>query len=386
MERNWLHERLRAITPLRLAVRRVRGTIAPYRLRDWSLRGAERSSGAPLALGLCGQLGSKQYFAHLAFGRVEQERERRRRWIQEVLLPAARTPAPFDVLALDVPRFLYERYRGPVHSQPEAGLFCIPSWVRGEIELPGAAAAARLPETLRTDLKLVERNGFGWRITREPALFDWFYEHMYLPYLLRTHGPRALPTTRQEMLEQQPRAELMLIHRNGVDVAGLMLIRHPTHAHAWALGVLDGEHAHVKAGALAAVYRFACQYSWSLGYRTIDMGMSRPFLNDGVLQYKKKWGLRLTTPNERLYVLRFEPRSEAARAFLQRNPFLYERDGGLHGAVFLAPSEADDPQARARLHKKCFFPGIATLDFFLLTPDGIHRLESCAAPPEAART
>ena len=188
------------------------------------------------------------------------------------------------------------------------------------------------------------------------------------------------------MLEQQPRAELMLIHRNGVDVAGLMLIRHPTHAHAWALGVLDGEHAHVKAGALAAVYRFACQYSWSLGYRTIDMGMSRPFLNDGVLQYKKKWGLRLTTPNERLYVLRFEPRSEAARAFLQRNPFLYERDGGLHGAVFLAPSEADNPQARARLHKKCFFPGIATLDFFLLTPDGIHRLESCAAPPEAART
>ena len=178
MERNWLHERLRAITPLRIAVRRVRSTIAPYRLRDWSLRGVERSSGLPLALGFRGHIGSKHYFAHLAFERVELEREHRRRWIQEVLLPSARTLAPFDLLVLDVPRFLYERYRGPVHSHPEAGLFCMPSWVRGEIALPGAAAAPRLPETLRTDVKLVERNGFDWRVTREPALFDWFYEHM----------------------------------------------------------------------------------------------------------------------------------------------------------------------------------------------------------------
>jgi len=59
------------------------------------------------------------------------------------------------------------------------------------------------------------------------------------------------------------------------------------------LGVKNAYEKYVKLGALRAAYWFSIEYLRDLGYKEVGFGVTRPFLRDGVLQYKKKYKPRL---------------------------------------------------------------------------------------------
>jgi hypothetical protein len=125
----------------------------------------------------------------------------------------------------------------------------------------------------------------------------------------------------------------------------------------------------VKAGALAAIYYFSLLFAENRGFSRLFLGGARPFLNDGPLQYKKKWGLRITGRLRTMpdvWVFRPHPASAAVRSFLRNNPFVFERDNAFRAAVFVGADEVLNEESIEHLRKAHGLPGIDGVTVFRL--------------------
>jgi hypothetical protein len=133
----------------------------------------------------------------------------------------------------------------------------------------------------------------------------------------------------------------------------------------WSMGVRDGDRRYLKRGALAAVYYFAFRYFTQKGFTNVGLGLSRAFLNDGVLRYKAKWGQRLvgTVPDRIAFTVVDE--TPASASLLQSNPFIFERSGRLYGAVFLADLDPLPADRVEGMKKEYLHEGLAKLVLFL---------------------
>jgi hypothetical protein len=61
----------------------------------------------------------------------------------------------------------------------------------------------------------------------------------------------------------------------------------------------------------------------------LNVGLSRSFIRDGVLQYKRKLGAKLNTPSEMGAMIRPISKTDAVRSFLSANPFISSRKNKL---------------------------------------------------------
>ena len=87
---------------------------------------------------------------------------------------------------------------------------------------------------------------------------------------------------------------MILIKFKDQEIAGSLIAYKGHNARLWCFGIKDANPDYVKMGAFGALYYFSFQYLKNKGFKQVGVGGSRPFLNDGVLNYKKKWGLRIT--------------------------------------------------------------------------------------------
>jgi hypothetical protein len=208
---------------------------------------------------------------------------------------------------------------------------------------------------------------FEFEVSKRPEEFERFYRTMYVPYVKQRYGDRAFLEPYGRIREEMDRSELCLVKRNGDCVAGSIVIHEPHRAHWWILGVKDGNRDHVKAGAITAMYYYKMLYFSKQGYETVYAGDTRAFLNDGVLQFKKAWGLRFTGSSvAKGFWLRCGRVSPGVNAFLTNNPFVAQTDSGFSGAVFLESETFVGEQPLRQLHRSYYVPGMERLNIYLL--------------------
>jgi hypothetical protein len=99
------------------------------------------------------------------------------------------------------------------------------------------------------------------------------------------------------------------------------------------------------------------------GYRQVHLGASRAFLNDGVLQYKKKWGMAIAGERADGWIINALQDDAATRSFLINNPFSYENSGELCVAVFLEAGTVLGVDQMRRLYQQHHLAGTGTLVF-----------------------
>jgi predicted N-acyltransferase len=175
---------------------------------------------------------------------------------------------------------------------------------------------------------------------------------MYMPYVRKAHSYSALPVTLQEVLRMlRGGGELVMTLRDGHAVAGEFIIFDENKAYSRILGIRDGSSELIKHGAVAACYYNTIQHVREKGFDTLHFGGSRPFLQDGLLRYKKKWGLRLTGFDRSGHYLAFPSMSAGAKSFLESNPFIFVRNRELWGGVFGAEVKSDCRQMDSRMHE-----------------------------------
>ena len=101
------------------------------------------------------------------------------------------------------------------------------------------------------------------------------------------------------------------------------------------------------------------------GYRRLHAGASRAFLKDGVLCYKKKWGMRLTSARSPGFWIRPIGSNVGVAAFLKNNPFIYHKEGRFQGVVFLDTEKAATEEVIGSLYQRYGMPGMSGIDMYL---------------------
>jgi hypothetical protein len=114
----------------------------------------------------------------------------------------------------------------------------------------------------------------------------------------------------------------------------------------------------MKAGAVGALYYYLITYLKENGYNQVQFGGTRPFLGDGVLNYKKKWPLRNSGYTHQGFHFRVNSMSPATIKFLTGCPYIYLEKGKLNSAVFIGPEDSLTPKKYKKMRKSCLLEGI----------------------------
>jgi hypothetical protein len=224
-----------------------------------------------------------------------------------------------------------------------------------------------------------------WRleIERDPAWFDYFYQHIYRATMARRHGERERVETETASYECLFRSGLLFaLSMDGKRVAGHLCHWNPRTRVLTSrlLGVVDGAAEYYAAGALKVIHFLLIRWAGTHGVRQLDFQGTEPFLSKGTFQLKRLFGTRLLLPpnhfgHKRLW-LHVRRDTPAVRDFLVSNPFLAESADGLLEAVYFY----DDERA-AREDYRSNSPGVqrartVSLDGFLAEADAVGRRPS----------
>lgn len=374
--RSRLYRVLRGIEPLRKLVRGARKTLERYRLSTWHLEGEGRSDGLPLSVIFAGHLQSKNYFAHLAFNQEPSERFLGATWLWNVLRRGVRSNSDLIVT---------QEWTRPRESGQRGRGFCIPCWIGTETDLGRAEELCRTSENIKSDMRRLVRNGFTYEMTKDPAAIASFYSTMYVPYVERAHGSRTMLTPWEEFAAELDRAELMLLQKNGETIAGNLIVDlGGQRARTRALGVKNGDSAYVRMGAVAALYYFEIRHLRAKGCERLHYGASRPFLKDGVLGFKKKYGAEVVDKDQRIFRIRVARYSSGAKAFLRNNPFISDSGGRLYANFFVdRPADIDSTELRADVAQYNVKGTEATLVYIMENARG--PLDTHGRPEEPVR-
>jgi len=122
----------------------------------------------------------------------------------------------------------------------------------------------------------------------DPTDLDFFYDKIYLEYICKRHSD---PTLLKKVLLQKDLGtigELCFLKFEGRIVAGGFSTFRDGNYSLLTMGLTDD--APAKDDTVAALYYYGILRARERGAATIDFGISRPFIHDGVVKYKRKWG------------------------------------------------------------------------------------------------
>ena len=258
--------------------------------------------------------------------------------------------------------------------------FSIPQWVQGHISLPLDEKVLR-QDSMKTTLRLIRRHGYECVVKRDHKSFEDFYHRMHEPYIRKNFGAGACLDALAEKRADIEEFDLLLVQKKsqpGEYLAGFVIIYEPNAPRLWSLGVRDGDHGLVRDGVLAALYVFCFDFLTGKGFKNVYVGGSRPFLRDGVLNFKRRRSQRLTGFQWEGFSLKVLQLTPGVKHFLLQNPFAFRSRGQLHGAVFATAPVT--PEKITALHGDFYHAGFGRMIIWVF-PEG----ETSALPPVPAQ-
>jgi predicted N-acetyltransferase YhbS len=333
-----LYAALKRINWLRSIVQTWRAVVERLRVEVWIIEGKGRHGGSPLKVLVAGQLEAKNYVAELLFKSPRSETHRRM-WRSRLLRRIGARRSKYMMVFVDT------QTQRPRRSE-QANVFWSRGWVRTELDLALAMERIRRSDSVKSDLRKVRENNLSCDATTDSQEMDRFYWNMYVPYAQQGFGSKAVYMTHEQFRAGLKNGELLRVHKDGQIVAGMIILYRDTREPQWwVLGMRDGDRGLSRQGVLAALYLYGVQHLKEKGYSRALLGGVRPFLADGVLQYKRKWGARLLAGDDGdphwLMVAVTEP-TDAVRSFLKACPVICEDERGLVGRVFFDGANSEE--------------------------------------------
>lgn len=210
--------------------------------------------------------------------------------------------------------------------------FFVPMWLTSTVNLPLKATSRSAKE----DMRRIRKNNLSYEVANSIEKCHHFYYSMYLPTVQSRHEERTIPMNYGSMIDKINNHEgiLLMIKMENKDIAGIVILMQDDTPRLWSSGILHGDTSYWKYGAIAATYFFSSDYLTKKGYTRMNMGLSRAFISDGVLQYKKKLGSKFANQGRRGFIIRTNTLSEHVQYFFINNPFAQLDKKELKGAIF----------------------------------------------------
>jgi hypothetical protein len=133
-------------------------------------------------------------------------------------------------------------------------------------------------------------------------------------------------------------SKLLLVKLNGEYVYGGIFSCTKNKIIASFSGIMDGYLKYLKQGLGAASYYFLILWAKENGFDLLNFGNSKPFLNDGLLRYKRKWGMSIKKAESNypgIFSFKIINNCESIQSFLTNNPLITLENNHLKGIFFL---------------------------------------------------
>ena len=193
------------------------------------------------------------------------------------------------------------------------GWLVLPGQVRSRVDLSCGmdAVRARFLRSAKAAVRSIHRAGLRYHVFPCDDVLQQFYDEMYLPYrnvrftgnpivkefdLVRdfARGSVMLAVTESEV-RSRPRLDetlgALIIRRTGASATPDMP------------GVNGDPKVALERGVIEALYYFSLEWCHEQGVQSVDLGQSHPFLDDGILRFKSKWGARVEASETGLHNL-----------------------------------------------------------------------------------
>ena len=379
---------MKRISPYRTAVERLAGTLyeaLPDRLVDCAgqlhpllammtglrqsvteISGQTRIGDLPATVIAAGSGPGVEYILGRFFGGIS-----RRRPIGHV--PLYRLPRLLERLRSDAHLTVVRVDRLSSRLLFSDDYIAVPEWIGGWMAVPADPDRhSRRNKSLKNDRRKALASGISCRITRDDAAFEAFYHTMYVPFSENRYGEEGVVANIHQLRRVFRHGGLVLAEREETPLAAALFARQGSLFKLVVLGTRMGEWAPVKLGVFWAIYAFCLRHAGRIGCRTIDFGASRANLYDGVLRYKRKWGVALGEKwNARHYFLFYwNALDDRLLNFFQQNPLIFEKNERLWGLMspFGAAGEAPGSDT-VNMARHAWMPGLQGL-YVLCQPNG----------------
>ena len=344
-------------SPIKLIYRLIYRLAQKLRVNTWIISGNDPLTKQPLTIIYAGHDKNKNYMAKLAFDSSYNEHHMGKTWLWNLTKMTNNHKSDCSLMVLEVDRVS----RRLVNNKKA---FFIPCWIGGILDLSvDIPSLIRTQNTLRSVVSKIRKNNLEFELTKDQHHFENFYNNMYLPYITSAYENKAHLMTYDEMKKKSQNCELLLIKKEKKYIAGILIDYESLNnvPKLWSLGVKDGNPDYVKAGVIGASTYFSFKYLKEQGYKGVHFGASRPFLNDGVLRYKKKWGLQIVDSTEKGFLITPLSSSIGTKGFLLKNPFIYFDQDELTGAIFVESNQLVSVKDFERLYKDYYMKGLSKL-------------------------
>jgi hypothetical protein len=226
--------------------------------------------------------------------------------------------------------------------------------------MPVEEIISRWKKREEENLRKIKKYQYICEVGSDREKLHFFYHKMYLPYIVPRYGKFTLLASFGYMDNLLQKGELLLIKRENEYISGVLITTGTSPPFVAFLGVKDGRKDLVKLGAISALYYYSILWAKERGYTQLDFGHCRPFLNDGVLLYKKRWGMRInrSQSKHRMLYLSINRLNPYLRKFFINNPLVYEDHGQLKGLLFLQRNDLPTEKESEDLKRKYFISGL----------------------------
>jgi Uncharacterized protein involved in methicillin resistance len=228
----------------------------------------------------------------------------------------------------------------------------------------------RSSRSLKEDLRVVRRNNLTPGFTGATADFELFYHTMYVPFIVKRHGEQAVVRSIDQLRRRFYRGGLIWVLQGEQPIAGAVFQLSKQVLRLLVVGTINGDWSPVKSGALAALYLFIINHAKERGCKLVDLGGSRPSLNDGLLRYKRKWGAKLTENRDIYYdfLIRWNHLSRPVTSFLLNTPLIFRDKGGLSALCVIDQNETATQNDAWKAYRSMWIQGLQKL--YLVSTSG----------------
>jgi hypothetical protein len=337
-----------------------------FRLDQWLLSGQEIHSQQLLTMLYTGIRQNKCYIASLAYNEDYQEQYLGRKWIWEVSFK--RLCSNESLIITEVHNVLYSLFSRKID-------FYIPGWVEGQVILPrDLLRFVKTSRSLNHNRQNFTKNRlYPQIVSGSSQLFD-FYKNMYVPYIHGVHGDRAFIESYPHIKKMFGNCQVLQIKKDDMAVAGCLFQVSKTKARLLVLGVKDGNRDFVKQGAIGALYYFTFKHLLERGYTSVHLGKSRAFLNDGILIFKKRWGLRITGLSGMGLAIKVLSGTDGVKGFLYNNPFIFKEKRELKEARFIESSQTISGKDYQHIENSSSLKGISKIAVYSLSGERLVKI------------
>lgn len=210
--------------------------------------------------------------------------------------------------------------------------YIIPEWATMKINLerPMTEIYARKNSDFPDVKRLIRKYNLTYEIRTDVESIQFFYNKIYLPFTKSRHGNEAWILDINMILKSSPPPEMISIMENRVTVGASLIQKENDEWRLLYLGTIDGNQEYLRHGVIGAIYYFATLEAKKTGYKRLNVGGSRPFINDGLTRYKLGLGAKFVpelTPFRYFLWLGVNEESSEAQKFLKNNPFMHLGEG-----------------------------------------------------------